>query len=128
MTSATARRQRGLSLISLIFFGIIGVALLMLGARIVPVVVEYIAIERAIQKVKNEGNTVGEVRAAFDRFATIDDIKSITGRDLDITKEGEQIVVSFAYEKRIPIMDNVYLLIDFAGSTRDRNRKAKAVP
>jgi hypothetical protein len=90
--------------------------------------VEYIAIERAIQKVKNEGNTVGEVRAAFDRFATIDDIKSITGRDLDITKEGEQIVVSFAYEKRIPIMDNVYLLIDFSGSTRDRNRKAKAVP
>jgi Domain of unknown function (DUF4845) len=128
MTSATARRQRGLSLISLIFFGIIGVALLMLGARIVPVVVEYIAIERAIQKVKNEGSTVGEVRAAFDRFATIDDIKSITGRDLDITKEGEQIVVSFAYEKRIPIMDNVYLLIDFSGSTRDRNRKAKAVP
>jgi hypothetical protein len=128
MTPSTARRQRGLSLISLIFFGIIAVALLMLGARIVPVVVEYIAIERAIQKVKNEGNTVGEVRAAFDRYSTIDDIKSITGRDLDITKEGDQIVVSFAYEKRIPIMDNVYLLIDFAGSTRDRNRKAKAVP
>lgn len=128
MTSATARRQRGLSLISLIFFGIVGVALLVLGAKIVPVVAEYIAVERAIQKIKNEGTTVSEVRAAFDRFAVIDDIKSITGRDLDITKEGDQIVVSFAYQKRIPIMDNVHLLIDFSGSTRDRNRKARVVP
>lgn len=128
MTSATARRQRGLSLISLIFFGIVGVALLVLGAKIVPVVAEYIAVERAIQKIKNEGTTVSEVRAAFDRFAMIDDIKSITGRDLDITKEGDQIVVSFAYQKRIPIMDNVHLLIDFSGSTRDRNRKARVVP
>jgi Domain of unknown function (DUF4845) len=123
----TRRRQRGLSIIGLIFIGLIVVGLLALGFKTVPAVVEYIAIERAVQKIKNEGNTVREIQTAFDRHATIDDITSIKSSDLDITKEGEQIVISYAYEKRIPILDNVALVIDFAGTTRDR-RQRKAIP
>ena len=101
----TRRRQRGLSLIGLIFIGAIVVGLLALGFKTVPAVVEYIAIERAVQKIKNEGTTVAEIKAAFDRHATIDDITSIKASDLDITKEGDQIVVSYAYEKRVPILE-----------------------
>ena len=123
----TRRRQRGLSIIGLIFIGLIVVGLLALGFRTVPAVIEYIAIERAVQKIKNEANTVGELRAAFDRHATIDDITSISGKDLDITKEGDQIVISYAYQKKIPVIDNVSLVIDFAGKTADRTQR-KAVP
>lgn len=118
------RRQRGLSLVVLLFVGLIVVALLMLGAKLVPAVVEYIAIERAVQKIKNEANTVGEIRAAFDRYATIDGIKSITSRDLDITKEGDRIVISYAYTYNVPLLDNVRLVIDFSGTTRDRTTKS----
>ena len=114
----TRRSQRGLSIIGLIFIGLIVVGLLAIGFRAVPAVVEYIAIERALQKIKNEGKTVGEIRAAFDRHATIDDITSINAKDLDITKEGDQIVISYAYQKKIPIVDNVSLVIDFAGTTQ----------
>jgi Domain of unknown function (DUF4845) len=120
----TRRRQRGLSIIGLIFIGLIVVGLLSLGFRTVPAVIEYIAIERAVQKITGEGATVSEIKAAFDRHATIDDITSIKSSDLDITKEGDRIVVSYAYTKRIPILDNVALVIDFAGTTRDRQRKA----
>ena len=120
----TRRSQRGLSIIGLIFIGLIVVGLLAIGFRAVPAVVEYIAIERALQKIKNEGKTVGEIRAAFDRHATIDDITSINAKDLDITKEGDQIVISYAYQKKIPIVDNVSLVIDFAGTTQDRQRRA----
>jgi hypothetical protein len=120
----TRRRQRGLSIIGLIFIGLIVVGLLALGFKTVPAVIEYIAIERAVQKIKSEGNTVGEIRAAFDRHATIDDITSISSRDLDITKDGDQVVISYAYEKKIPVLENVSLVIDFAGTSRDRQRKA----
>lgn len=115
-----------MSLIALIFIGLIAVALLALGFRVVPAVVEYIAIERAVQKIKNEGSTVREIQSAFERHRTIDDITSITSQDLDITKEGDRIVISYAYQKKIPILDNVSLVIDFAGTTRDR--QARAVP
>ena len=123
----TRRRQRGLSIIGLIFIGLIVVGLLAIGFRTVPAVIEYIAIERAVQKIKNEGNTVREIQAAFDRHATIDDITSINSKDLDITKEGDQVVISYAYQKKIPILDNVALVIDFAGTTRDRQQR-RAVP
>jgi hypothetical protein len=123
ITAIGARRQRGLSLVGLIFFGLIIVVLLLLGFRLVPAVTEYIAIERAVQKIKNEANTVGEIRAAFDRHAVIDDIKSITSRDLDITKDNDRVVISYAYSYQIQLLDNVRLVIDFAGTTRDRPGK-----
>jgi hypothetical protein len=116
-------RQRGLSLIGVLFIGVIVVILLLLGAKLVPAVVEYIAIERAVQKIKNEGTTVAEIREAFQKHATIDDIKSISARDLDITKEGDRVVISYAYTYNIPLMDNVRLVIDFSGTTRDRATK-----
>jgi hypothetical protein len=120
---AALSRQRGMSLVGLIFIGLIVVALLALGFKLVPAVVEYIAIERAVQKIKNEATTVRDIQAAFERHATIDDITSISSRDLDITKEGDRIVISYAYQKKIPILDNVSLVIDFAGTTRDRQSR-----
>ena len=115
--------QRGLSLVGLFLVGIIVVALIALGFKVVPAVVEYIAIERAVQKIRNEGTTVRELQSAFERHATIDDITSISSRDLDITKEGDRIVISYAYAKKVPITDNVSLVIDFSGTTRDRQRR-----
>jgi hypothetical protein len=118
------KTQQGLSLIGVLFIGLIVVVLLLLGAKLVPAIVEYIAIERAVQKIKNEGQTVGQIREAFQRSATIDDIKSITAKDLDITKEGDRVVISYAYTYNIPVMDNVRIVIDFSGTTRDRATRA----
>jgi hypothetical protein len=121
---ASAARQRGLSLISLIFVGLIIVLLLMVGMKTVPAFTEYLAIERAVQKVASEGQTVHDIRRAFDKYATIDDIKSIQGKDLDVTKDGERIVVSYTYSYSVPILENVRLVIDFSGSNRDHPGRA----
>jgi hypothetical protein len=118
------QRQRGLSLISLIFLGLIAIMLLTIGFKLVPSLIEYLAIDRAVQKIKNEGSTVREIRNAFDRYSTIDDIKSISGKDLDITKDADGVVISFAYSYSVPLSDNVRLVIDYSGSTRDRHGKA----
>ena len=116
-------RQRGLSLVSLIFLGLVAIVLLTIGFKMVPALIEYLAIERAVQKIKNEGSTVHELRGAFDKYATIDDIKSVTGKDLDITKDADGVVISFAYSYSVPLADNVRLVIDFSGSTKDRHGK-----
>jgi hypothetical protein len=116
-------RQRGLSLVSLIFLGVIAVLLLTIGFKLVPSLIEYLAIDRAVQRIKNEGSTVHEIRAAFDRYATIEDIKSVTSKDLDITKDADGVVISFAYSYSVPLADNVRLVIDYSGSTRDRHGK-----
>ena len=41
----------------------------------------------------------------------------MTGAELEIGKDGGEVVISFAYAKKIPLFANVSLLIDFAAST-----------
>jgi hypothetical protein len=120
---APPQRQKGLSLVSLIFLGVIAILLLTIGFKLVPSLIEYLAIDRDVQKVKNEGSTVREIRSAFDRYTTIDDIKSISSKDLDITKDGDGVVISYSYSYSVPIAENVRLVIDYSGSTKDRHGK-----
>jgi hypothetical protein len=45
-------------------------------------------------------------------------VDSVKGSDLDITKEDEKLVISFAYDKEIELIDPVYLLLKFKGHSR----------
>jgi hypothetical protein len=121
----TGGRQRGLGLISLFFVALIIVMLLIIAAKLVPAITEYFAIEKAIQAIRNEADTVPKIRSSFDRYAQIDDIKSISGKDLDITKDSDKVVISYAYSYSVPITDNVRLVIDFSGTTSSRPKAAK---
>jgi type II secretory pathway pseudopilin PulG len=111
------QQQRGISITGLIValavLGVVGIFAL----RLIPAYVEYNAIKKAIGQAKQTGGTVRDMQAAFDRNADINSVEAITGRDLVITRDGEQTEISFAYEKRLPLAGNVNLLIDFAGTT-----------
>jgi len=109
--------QLGISFIGLLFVVGILAALAVLGAQAFPTVVEYQAILKAAQKA-SAGNTVAEVRQIFDKAADIDDIKSINGKDLDITKNGDKVVVKFAYNREIHMFGPAYLLLKYAGQSR----------
>lgn len=93
----------------------------LLAIKLAPSYIEYAQIKKTISVVVQSGaaNTasVAEIRKAFDRNAQINDITAITSQDLDITKDGNDVVISFAYPKKVPLFSNVSLLIEFAGST-----------
>jgi hypothetical protein len=120
-TPAAPRRafpasQRGLSLLGLIVLGVILVFGALVALKIFPTVTEYIAIKRAIVKARTDGTDVQTIRAAFDRAAAIDDITSITGKDLRIAREpGGTYSVGFEYEKKIPLAGPASLLIEYRG-------------
>lgn len=119
MTQISAmRRQRGLSLIGLLVFGLLAVLVVVLGMRVLPTVLEYNSIRRAVGAVATSGATgTVEIQKAFDRQAAIDDIVSITGRDLVIERDGQLVMISFRYEKRIPLFGPASLLLDYEGSS-----------
>jgi hypothetical protein len=85
--------------------------------RVFPTVNEYLTIKRTIDKVAAASpGTVAEVRAAFDRQRDIEySISSITGKDLEVTKENDKLVIGFAYDKVIPLYGSVFLLIKYEG-------------
>jgi Domain of unknown function (DUF4845) len=110
-------KQRGMSFVSVIVVGAVLVFGGVLAAQVFPTFLEYQAIGKAAQKAK-EGATVADVRRIFDKASEVDDFKAITGRDLDVTKEGDKIVVSFAYNKEINITGSVFLLIKYSGRSK----------
>ncbi len=111
-------RQRGLSFLGLL---VVGSVLAMGGvvvAQIVPTAIEYQAVLKAATKA-TQGTSVAEVRNIFDKAAVIDNIKSITGRDIEISKEGDKIVVSFAYQREIHLAGPGYLTLKYAGRSKE---------
>jgi hypothetical protein len=110
-------RQVGISFIGLLFVvGVLACAGI-IAAEAFPTVVEYQAALKAAQKASS-GTTVTEVRQIFDKAADIDNISSITGKDLDISKEGDKVVVKFAYNKEIHMFGPAYLLLKYAGQSK----------
>ena len=110
-------QQRGISFIGILFVGAVMACAFILGAQVVPTLIEYQAIAKAASKA-SAGNTVPEVRAIFDKAGQIDDIRSISGKDLEVTKEGDKTVVSFAYSREIHMAGPAYLLLKYNGRTK----------
>lgn len=110
-------QQRGISLFGLIFFGAILAFIGIVAMQVIPPVNEYFSIKKHINTVKSQGTTVQDIRNKFDATAHVADVTSINGKDLDITKENDRIKIKFAYNKEIPIMGPVSLLIKFAGQS-----------
>jgi hypothetical protein len=110
-------RQRGISLFGLLFWAItIGFFAYVLVVTL-PTVNEYMTIQRTVEKVAatNPG-TVAEARKAFDRQKDIEySITSISGSDLEVTKENDRVVIGFAYDKEVPLVGPVYILIKYRG-------------
>jgi hypothetical protein len=117
---APRRAQRGLSLLGLLAVSAVIVAVALVAMKVVPSALEYNAIRGAVTKVATSGgNTPRDFQSAFDRYAAIDDITSISGKDLVIEKRPDgTTVVSFQYEKRIPLVGPASLVIDYRGSSR----------
>ena len=123
------KRQRGMGFAGVlaILVGIIFLAII--GMKMVPAYLEYFAIKQAVAAITQGGQlrnaTVADVRKAFELRQAVDDFTSVGPKDLEITKDGSEIVISFAYERRIPLFYNISILIDFAGSSQPTSTKAR---
>lgn len=113
--------QRGVSLSGLLVWCVILVFVALLGLKVAPSAMEYFTIQKTIKAIMTSGElgptpSVADVRKGFDRRSQIDNIKSITSSDLDISKDNGEIVVSFSYSDKIHLFGPVSLLLDYNGS------------
>lgn len=118
---AVMKEQRGVTLVGLVVICIIIVFVAIGGLKIAPAYIEYFKVKKAVVGVAQTTSrgTVSEVRQAFDRRAAIDDIDVIASKNLEVTKEGNELVIAFSYEKRIPLFSNISVVIDFAASSNN---------
>ena len=122
MRNQLVSRQRGISFFGLIVVMVVLALVGLVGAQVFPTVLEYQTIQKAVNKAAKEGNTVAEVRGIFNRAVDIDAITSISGKDLEVTKQGDIIVASFAYNKEIHLFGPAFLLLKYTGQSRLQQR------
>lgn len=112
-------KQEGMTLIGLILISALVLAASLVLMKVTPALIEYSNVVRDVSAVAKSDQardaSVTDIRNAFMKRAQVDDISSITPDDLDISKEGGEVAISFAYAKKIPLFGPVSLLIDFQG-------------
>jgi hypothetical protein len=118
MTGQLKSGQRGITFIGLLFVGGILAVSGVIVAQVVPTLIELQAVHKAAKKAAAEGSTVADVRMIFDKAAQIDDIKSVAGKDLDVSKVGDKVVVSFSYEREIHLAGPAWLTLKYEGQTK----------
>jgi hypothetical protein len=116
-------KQKGITLSGILTvcvgLGLIGI----LAAKVVPSVVEYTDILREVKAIAADpavrGGSMRDIKTAFTKRADVAYIKSITAEDLDISKDGDEVVIEFAYAQKIPLFANASLVLDFEGSSTE---------
>jgi hypothetical protein len=111
-----ARRQAGLTMLGFLFVAAVVLVVVIVGFRVMPAYIEYFSVQRALVEALNqtrELNDPVEVRRAFQRRVDSGYIESVGGRDLDLRKVGNEYVASVAWTRKLPLVSNVSLLIEF---------------
>jgi len=108
--------QRGVSLTGLIVvLAVLGVGGV-LGAKLMPAYIEYFAVKKMFASMDQAGDLKGsvrDIRKSYETRNAIEDVKSVHGDDLEVTKEGGETVVSAAWSVKVPMVSNVSACIDF---------------
>jgi Domain of unknown function (DUF4845) len=122
MTSGARNRQRGLSVTGLIFVSIVVVLVLILGFKVVPVYMEYSTIQRLFKSMAEDPTLKGARRAEMDRAwglrTAVDDIRSLSGDQIEYEKSPDGWQISASYSVRVPLFRNVGACFDFHPTTK----------
>ena len=114
------RKQQGLSLWNLIIglsvLGFLGV----MAAKLMPAYVEFFAVKKMFAAMEQGGDLKGsvrDIRASYEKRNAIEDVKSVRGDDLEVSKEGGEAVVTANWSVKVPLVHNISACLDFMATT-----------
>ena len=114
------RKQSGISLIGLIvtlaILGFLGV----MAAKLFPAYVEYFTVKKMFAAMEQGGDLKGsvrDIRASYEKRNAIEDVKSVRGDDLEVSKEGGEAVVTATWSVKVSLVSNISACLDFYATT-----------
>jgi hypothetical protein len=114
-------KQRGATVVGMIFIAGLVVAGAILAAKLVPAYLEYMAVKKILNSMATSGDlktmSPKGVQDSFFKRADIDNIRSVKPEDITIAREGSQMSVTVDYSIKVPVVANVSACMDFSAST-----------
>ena len=109
-------RQGGLTMTGFLFTAIVAVAVVMIGFRMLPPYIEYFTVKKIMAKTlddSKQGFSLYQFRRDFDLKASADYIDSVKGSDIEVNKEGNNLVATASWTRTLHLVGNVSLLLEF---------------
>lgn len=116
MVNACMRRQAGITFLGLVFVLVVMACVGVIAAEVTPTVVEYYVVQTAAEK-SSQGTTTAEIRTTFSKILSLNNVSSLTADDLVVTKDGDKVVVRFAYQREIHLVGPAYLTLKYSGQS-----------
>ena len=114
-------KQHGLSFSGFIAGVFVLVFASVFGLKLIPAYMQDARIKNILVAIASDPEmqkaTPRDIRLSFGKRAEIDDIKAIKAEDIQISKNGERLVLSASYPVLIPLAGNVSLYLDFNPSS-----------
>jgi Domain of unknown function (DUF4845) len=110
------QRQSGLTMTGFIFTSIVVVTVVMIGFRVMPSYIEYFTVQKILAKTledSKQGFSLYQFRRAFDLKAGADYVDSVQGSDVEVAKDGNNLVATAAWTRTLHLVGNVSLLLEF---------------
>ena len=115
------KKQLGVGMTGFILICFLLVFVAILGFKLFTPYMQYFTIQKTFKSLANnpevKNGTRRDLMQWWARSTVIDNITAINGDDIEVTKEGNEMVISAAYSVKVPLFYNVSLLIDFAPSS-----------
>ena len=112
----TLRDQRGLTITGFVLVAAMAILIAMIGFRMLPAYIEWYTVRKVLAntlETSKEGFTLYQFRRDFDLKASADYIDSVRGSDIEVVKDGNQLVASASWTRILHLAGNVSLLLEF---------------
>jgi hypothetical protein len=88
------------------------------GIRLAPVYLNYMKVAKTLEQVKSEikGSDVGNaatIRNAIQRHFDVESVDYPLSKDIKVTRNGSNWLVSAEYDDQAPLFANVFILVTF---------------
>jgi hypothetical protein len=117
MRKAFAASQQGLTIFGFVLVAAVVVFFAMVGFRVVPSYVEYYSVKKSLDDTMRSGNVDPNNPQAFRselaRRLQTSYVENVKPTDAVLTRNGSQLVAEIAWERRLHMFGNAYILLEF---------------
>jgi hypothetical protein len=115
------KHQRGVTFVGMVFIAGLIVFGAIIALKLVPAYIEYATVVNHLREIARSPDARGaspkEIQMMFNKRAQIDAIDVVKGSDIEVEKEGDQVILRAAYSTKIKLFGNLSACIDFVATS-----------
>ena len=114
MRERLGRREHGMTTIGLIIMVCFVGLFVYGGIRLTPLYLEYFNVLKTVEGLKSDTDSgPSAMKIALEKRFYIEDITSLSYKDVEISKEGSSYLVHVAYDAEAPFVGNIGFVVHF---------------